>query len=68
MQLEFELSYTHAHIAVFEAGLSNPFNDSTPEHDAQGFSWRPGSVSFGTLDDCGQIFVTGENADEWIAA
>jgi hypothetical protein len=28
-----------------------PFNDWRDEHVRQGFSWRSGSVSFGTIDD-----------------
>jgi Competence protein J (ComJ) len=44
--MQFELRVSYRQIAVFVAGLDNPFNDWTPIHSAQGFAWRPGSVSF----------------------
>jgi len=42
---------TYRQLAVFRSGLTNPFNDWTDAHVRQGFSWRPGSVSFRTFDD-----------------
>jgi len=50
-----EVSYTQ--VAVFDSLLVSPFNDWTDAHIAQGFAWRPGSVSFGTLDSGGQLRV-----------
>ncbi|MBI5723219.1 MAG: competence protein [Planctomycetes bacterium] len=47
----------YAQIAVFEAGLQNPFNDWTEKHVRQGFSWRPGSVSFRTIEETGKLDV-----------
>jgi hypothetical protein len=38
-------------ICVFDPALANPFNDWTEDHVRQGFSWRPGSVSFGALEN-----------------
>lgn len=49
------VSYTQ--FSVFDPKLPNPFNDWSDEHVAQGFSWRPGSVSFGTLESDGDLFV-----------
>lgn len=40
----------YATLAVYQGGLLQPFNDWTPQHVRQGFSWRSGSVSFQTLD------------------
>jgi len=54
----FELEVSHAQLAVFDAHLANPFNDWTDAHVDQGFSWRPGSVSFATLETTGSIAVT----------
>lgn len=53
----FTLEVTHGQIAIFDARLATPFNDWTDAHVQQGFAWRPGSVSFATLDD-GQLTVT----------
>jgi hypothetical protein len=42
---------------VFDASLTQPFNDWSDAHVRQGFSWRPGSVSFRTLESDGPIAV-----------
>ena len=55
MTIALEISYSQ--LAVFVAHLANPFNDWTHQHVIQGFSWRPGSVSFGTLDEAGTMNV-----------
>lgn len=49
----FELSFSYAQLAVFNPKLTNPFNSWQPHHFAQGFSWRPESVSFRLLDEFG---------------
>lgn len=58
----FKLDVSYSQIAVFVSTLQQPFNDWTDRHLAQGFSWRPGSVSFQTLAEFGvhivEIFVT----------
>lgn len=46
----FDLLVSYAQLVVFDIEIENPFNDWTPEHNNQGFSWRPSSVSFATLD------------------
>jgi hypothetical protein len=55
--MTFSLEVSYAQLAVFDARLANPFNDWSDEHVSQGFSWRPGSVSFATLDPDGTINV-----------
>jgi hypothetical protein len=47
--IKVQIDVSYAQIAVFDAEMSTPLNDWTAAHVAQGFSWRPGSVSFGTL-------------------
>ncbi|MDC7789669.1 competence protein ComJ [Rhodoplanes sp. TEM] len=49
----FELEVSYGQIAVICRGLTQPFNDWTERHVAQGFAWRPGSVSFRTLEEFG---------------
>jgi hypothetical protein len=46
------LSISYRTLAVFRPDLEPypPFNDWTPTHVDQGFSWRPGSVSFQAID------------------
>lgn len=53
----FHFSVSYAQVAVFLSCLEQPFNNWTDRHVAQGFSWRPGSVSFRTFDD-GDIEMT----------
>jgi hypothetical protein len=47
----FAIDVSYSQVCVFLAGQPNPFNNWTEQHVAQGFAWRPGSVSFRTLDD-----------------
>lgn len=56
MNLE-PMDVLYGQIAVFRAAMTDPFNDWTSAHVAQGFSWRPGSVSFATLSESGPIHV-----------
>jgi len=44
---------SYGQLAVFSRALDHPFNDWTDKHLAQGFAWRPGSVSFRTLVEAG---------------
>lgn len=48
------LDVSHSQLAVFASSLQYPFNDWTDKHVAQGFAWRPGSVSFLTLVESGR--------------
>ena len=52
-QEKLNVGVAYGQICVFHTTLVHPFNDWTETHIAQGFVWRPGSVSFGTLDNCG---------------
>ena len=49
IRLEITVSYNQ--LCVFDAEMENPFNDWNDIHVRQGFSWRHGSVSFGTIDN-----------------
>jgi hypothetical protein len=51
----FKLSVSYSQVAVFDPLLEQPFNDWEDDQVAQGFSWRPGSVSFGTLENAGPL-------------
>jgi hypothetical protein len=47
------LFISHSQLVVCDPSLERPFNFWTDRHVAQGFAWRPGSVSFGTIDEGG---------------
>ena len=51
------LDISYAQLAVFQSALAEPFNDWTDAYLAQGFAWRPGSVSFATVEPSGPIEV-----------
>ncbi|HZH97796.1 MAG TPA: competence protein ComJ [Fimbriimonadaceae bacterium] len=53
----FNLEVSYTQVAVFDSTLTAPFNDWTDDHVNQGYAWRPGSVSFGTLESSGAIRV-----------
>lgn len=53
--ISFGVSY--GQFAVFASSLTQPFNDWTDQHVAQGFAWRPGSVSFRTMSPAGSHVV-----------
>jgi hypothetical protein len=55
--LELRIYISHSQILVFDATMERPFNDWTRQHTKQGFSWRPGSVSFSTVDGDGDALV-----------
>jgi Competence protein J (ComJ) len=63
---QVRLIISHSQIAVFDPSLERPFNSWTDAHVAQGFSWRPGSVSFSTLCEWGrydvEVIVDGDGA------
>ncbi|MBN9391540.1 MAG: hypothetical protein J0I20_26140 [Chloroflexi bacterium] len=56
----FDFYISYSQLIIFDNELEAPFNDWRPEHVAQGFSWREGSVSFRTLEDNGSMRV------EWL--
>ncbi|WP_330949750.1 competence protein ComJ [Virgibacillus sp. MG-45] len=57
-EFSFETEILYSQIALFQYGLDNPFNDWNEIHVNQGFSWREGSVSFGTLSSDGDCMIT----------
>jgi Competence protein J (ComJ) len=62
----FTLDVSYSQVAVFDRSLERPFNFWTDRHVAQGFAWRPRSVSFGTLEDGLHhisVMVTPEDVD-----
>jgi Competence protein J (ComJ) len=60
----FSLYVSYAQVAVFDSALEKPFNDWTERHIQQGFSWRPGSVSFATIEEAATHLVTIDVADD----
>ena len=53
--IKFAVSY--GQLVIFASELRQPFNDWADQHVAQGFTWRPGSVSFRTILEAGQHSV-----------
>lgn len=51
------LAISYNQVAVFLSTLKEPFNNWTDLHVKQGFAWRPGSVSFATLEEVGLVNV-----------
>lgn len=49
------IDVSYGQIALFDSRLQQPFNDWADGHVAQGFAWRPGSVSFSTLREGGSL-------------
>ena len=64
MNTSFDLYVIHSLVAVFGQGFQGSFNEWSPEHIAQGFTWRPGSVSFETLVESGNVQVEVQQAKE----
>lgn len=56
--LQFSLELTWSQVSLFDANLADPFNDWNEHHLAQGFTWRPGSVSFKLPVRSGEIDVS----------
>lgn len=63
MNVQFSLFVSYSQICVFDPNLQNPFCDWTQEHVEQGFAYRPGTVSFRTILEAGQIQLTVEVRD-----
>ena len=51
-------------LIVWDATAAPVPNDWREQHVAQGFSWRPGTVSFSTLEDLGTLKVEVRVGDE----
>ncbi len=56
------ISISYSQLCVFDPSLTEPYNEWLPAHQAQGFSWRPRSVSFATTIDRGDCEVVAEIA------
>jgi hypothetical protein len=59
--LSLDISYSQ--VLVCAGDMANPFNDWTDPHVEQGFAWRPGSVSFMTLDEAGPMTIVVTDQD-----
>jgi hypothetical protein len=63
----FALDVSYSQIAVFDCDLARPLNGWTDRHVNQGFAWRVGSVSFGTIATGGrhvvELVVTSEDVE-----
>ena len=53
----FSLGVLYRQIAALDASSDRLLNEWTAAHVRQGFAWRPGSVSFGTLLDAVEMDV-----------
>lgn len=61
---QFTLEISYSQIAVFNAGLRDPFNHWTDDHFNQGFCWRDGSVAFRTAGKAGQGKISVETVQD----
>lgn len=61
-----EISVSYAQVCVFDAIMTQPYNEWLPRHERQGFSWRPGSVSFATVIDRGVCQLEVLLSDEFV--
>ncbi len=61
--MELQIPVSYGQLCVFDPSLDAPYNGWAAEHVAQGFSWRPGSVSFAVDDDCALAVVEVAVAD-----
>ena len=66
-QWEFHPSLVYSFFTVSLAPGPVEHNDWTPLHGQQGFSWRPGTVSFGTIDSDGDPLAYVELSDTYVA-
>jgi len=62
----FDFFITYHPLVVYDKGtVPMPDNDWTMRHIEQGFSWRPGCVTFETLEDLGDLKVEVLCADDF---
>jgi hypothetical protein len=64
METTLNVPIIYSILAVDDAGLHETYNAWRQQHIDQGFSWRPGSVSFRTLRDVGNQKVTVRRANQ----
>ncbi len=55
--MEVQIAISYGQLCVFDPALLGPYNDWNEGHVAQGFSWRPGSVSFAIADIVTPVIV-----------
>lgn len=55
--MEVLLPILYAQLAVFSSDEEDPYNDWADGHLAQGFAWRPASVSFAISPDIHELWV-----------
>ena len=58
----FAVGIEYGQLAVFDGRLQAPFNNWSDRHVAQGFAWRPGSVSFMPVIHSGHAKVVAKRA------
>ncbi len=57
MAKEQSIYVSYSQVAIFRSDLENPFNEWLPDNVLQGFAWRHESVSFGTLEEDGNLRI-----------
>ncbi len=67
LEASFFLDVSYSQVAVFDSALEHPFNLWTERHVQQGFCWRPGSVSFATLEESGRHVIEVDVASDEVA-
>jgi len=55
--MKLDVAVTYGQLCVFDPALDHPYNDWSEAHVGQGFSWRPGSVSFAVGDGAASVVV-----------
>lgn len=59
-----QLGIFYSQLAILDVSVAPEGNNWHQRHVDQGFSWRRGSVSFGTLRDVGELRVKVQSADD----
>ena len=65
---EYQLFLEYSFVAVSLPRIVHETNNWNSTHGAQGFSWRPGSVSFGTFDADDDALISIELQDSYISS
>lgn len=52
-QFSLQIYISYAQLCLFLSSLTHPYNDWSNRNYSQGFSWRPGSISFRALVEDG---------------
>lgn len=62
--MQFTIPVLYSQLAFFSADLETPYNDWTDMHVAQGFAWRPKSVSFAIPDEFTELDIDLREVDQ----